>query len=86
MNQTKLESLLESVINNLTGIITSLLAFNYIVVPIWNFEASWLDNIGITLIFTFISMIRSYFWRRFFNKGVHKKVHIFVKQLKLKSK
>ena len=79
MNQSRLESIIEQVLNNLSGIVTSLLTFEYIIAPFYGFDATWWDNIGITIIFTTISIIRGYFWRRFFNNLIHKKVHNYIK-------
>jgi hypothetical protein len=36
------------------------------------------DNLGITAIFTISAIARGYLWRRFFNKGLHKKVHKWI--------
>lgn len=81
MNQTKLESLLESILNVGSGIITALIVWMVIIVPIFRFEVTFVDNILITLTFTFISIIRGYLWRRFFNAGIHKAVHNFVRKV-----
>ena len=79
MNQTKLESLLETCINIASGFIISILVWSFIVAPLWGMDTSIFDNFAITGIFTVSAIIRGYFWRRFFANGIHKKVHQYVK-------
>lgn len=79
MNQTKLESFIESSINIGSGFIISLLLWIFIISPLWDIEVTIFDNFKITGIFTVVSVIRSYYWRRFFNAGIHKTIHKFVK-------
>jgi len=80
MNQTKLESLLETCINIASGFIVSFLLWSFVVAPIWGLTMSTFDNLGIVSIFTVSAVIRSYVWRRFFNAGIHKAIHRWVKQ------
>jgi hypothetical protein len=40
----------------------------WIVVPVWNLPVRPIDNLGITGLFTVVSVIRSYVWRRIFNR------------------
>lgn len=72
MQQSKLESLIESVINQLSGVLISLLWWSVVIVPVFNFDVNFSSNVLITLSFTTISVIRSYLWRRFFNAGLHR--------------
>jgi hypothetical protein len=64
--QTRLMSLVESVANIVVGygvaVITQLLVF-----PLFGLAASLADNLVIGLIFTIVSLARSYALRRFFN-------------------
>ena len=82
MNQSKIESHIEALVNIGSGFILSFLVWLYIVSPLIRVEVlnynSPTDGLYITLIFTITSYIRSYFWRRFFNKGIHKMVHNFI--------
>lgn len=78
MEQTKLESLIESTFNVGSGFIIALLLWAFILVPYWGFKVTMWDNLAITAIFTGVSIIRGYIWRRFFNAGLHKKVHRIV--------
>ena len=64
--QTRLMSLVESVANIVVGfgvaVITQLLVF-----PLFGLAASLSDNLVIGLIFTIVSLARSYALRRLFN-------------------
>ena len=79
MEQSKLESLLETCVNIASGFIISILVWTYLVAPLWGFNTSMYDNFGITLVFTVSAIIRGYVWRRFFNAGIHKSIHNWVK-------
>lgn len=79
MNQTKLESLLETSVNIASGFIVSLLLWSFVVAPLWGLEMSTFDNLGIVSIFTVSAILRGYIWRRFFNAGIHKSIHNSVK-------
>lgn len=78
MKQSRLESLIESVLNTASGFVVAMLIMQFIVTPLWHLPTSSADNLAITLIFTVAAITRSYLWRRFFNAGVHKKVHQLV--------
>jgi len=80
MNQTKLESLLETCINIASGFIVSLLLWTFVVAPLWGLTMSTFDNLAIVSIFTVSAIIRGYVWRRFFNAGIHKAIHQWVTQ------
>ena len=67
MNQTKLASLIEQILNVSSGFIISLIFWVLIIVPLWDLEVTMLDNVSITVCFTVISVVRGYFWRRLFN-------------------
>lgn len=66
MMQTRLMSLIESVANIVVGygvaVLTQLLVF-----PLFGLAASLADNLVIGLIFTIVSLARSYALRRLFN-------------------
>jgi hypothetical protein len=67
MAQSKTSSLVESVLNQISGFLLSLLVWAYVVAPIYNFPVDWGSNFEITAIFAIVSTARSYLWRRFFN-------------------
>jgi len=66
MSQSRKGSAVEACINMLVGIVVSIIA-NAIVFPRFGFHPSLLDNLGITIIYTVISLTRSYCLRRLFN-------------------
>ena len=80
MNQSKLESLLETSVNIVSGFLVSLLLWTYVVAPLWGLKMSTFDNLGIVGIFTVSAIIRGYVWRRFFNAGIHRSIHTSVKK------
>ena len=86
MNQTKLESLLETIINIATGFVISLLLWTFLVAPLWGLQTSTFDNLGIVSIFTVAAIARGYIWRRFFNAGLHKLINQFATNLYIKWK
>lgn len=67
MSQTAKGSLIEQVLNVGSGIITANLTWIFIVEPIYGFNEPFLAVLGINLIFTIVSIIRGFFWRRLFN-------------------
>jgi hypothetical protein len=80
MNQSRIESFVEQCVN---------MFFKFwVAVAVWHFgirpalAAGWLSvdhSIVITIIFTILSLIQGYFWRRVFNGiNLHQKVHTWV--------
>ena len=66
-NQSKKQSLIETITNIAVGYLVSLASL-FIIFPLLGIESSTDKNIVITLYFTVISFIRSYTLRRYFNK------------------
>lgn len=67
MSQSKLASLVEVATNMAVGFIVSVYA-QAVIFPLYGFSTLTIkENVQIVLIFTVISMIRSYLVRRFFN-------------------
>ncbi len=58
--------MLEAVLNTASGMIISFIAAS-IIYPLYGFHPSVAENISIVTIFTVISVLRSYIWRRLFN-------------------
>lgn len=74
MKQSKLESAVEIALNTASGFVLSWACYEYIVIPYMHHmvaEALWA-----TILFTVISLVRSYVWRRFFATDLHKVVHV----------
>lgn len=69
--QSKKASMVEACINISVGIGVAFSA-NMIVLPLYGYNLTTQDNLGITAIFTAISFIRSYSLRRIFNR-IHTK-------------
>ena len=67
MKQTKRKSFFESIIQTLIGLLTSVL-IQFILYPIIGIPVTIFQNIIITLVFFFVSIIRGYLVRRLFNK------------------
>jgi hypothetical protein len=60
---------LEASLNTASGFVVSLLVWQWGVAPMFGLPVSWETNIYITGVFTVVSVVRSYLWRRFFNAG-----------------
>ena len=71
MNQSKLESLAEVGINVIIGWIIGLLTQVFFF-PMIGIEATLSQNFISSIVFTIISIVRSYAIRRWFNAGIHK--------------
>ena len=67
MKQTKRKSLIESVIQTIIGLGTSIL-IQIILYPIMGIPVSLKQNLIITLVFFTVSIVRGYFVRRIFDK------------------
>jgi len=63
----KWNSLLESIIDVGSGFLLAV-AIQIFIFPFFELYPSILDSIGIALIFTVISMIRSWIWRSYFRR------------------
>lgn len=83
MTQTKLESLSEKLCSVGSGFIVALAIWEYVIRPLVKSGVLSIDHsLTITLIFTVVSIVRGYFWRRFFNAGLHKWLRKAVKEYK----
>lgn len=67
MAQSKTGSMVEAILNQVSGFLLSLVVWAYIVAPLYGFPVDWGTNFEITAIFAVVSTLRSYLWRRFFN-------------------
>lgn len=70
--QSVRHSWIEVVANIGTGFVISALLQQYVVAPVWNLQTSAAQNLGITVFFTVVSVLRSFVFRRLFNKIGHK--------------
>jgi len=66
MMQTKLQSLLEAIINVSSGYILAVITA-MVALPIFGLKISLFESMGLSAIFTVVSVARTYCIRRFFN-------------------
>lgn len=71
MNQSRISSFVESLANVFIGLAINLLA-NALILPFIGFHISLSQNLFIGLLYTAISVARSYVLRRFFNAMLHR--------------
>ena len=64
--QTRLGSFIEAVINVSSGYFLAL-GTQLIIFPLFDIEVDFSEQMGIAAIFTVISIIRTYLWRRAFD-------------------
>lgn len=69
--QSRKHSILETLLNTLSGFIISWV-MTLLVMPLFGFMVTAGQGFVITVIYTVVSVIRSYFWRRLFNR-LHKR-------------
>lgn len=67
IGQARAHSLMEAVTGTLFALFISIVLQQFIIAPLFHLRTSVGENIGIVLIFTVVSMVRSYYWRRLFN-------------------
>jgi hypothetical protein len=65
--QSKRHSLFETLSGTAAGFCLSLLVWEFVVKPAWHLDTSFVENLSITMLFTVVSIARSYAVRRFFN-------------------
>lgn len=65
--QSRLSSLVEVSVNTASGFLISLIT-SAIIFPMFGFTPSVGQNVQIVGIFTVVSIVRSYVWRRVFNR------------------
>lgn len=66
MNQSKRESLVEALLNTLIGYIVALM-FWPVVCYLYDITYSHGQNLGVTALFSVVSIVRAYIVRRYFN-------------------
>ena len=68
MKQSKLDSLIESVITVGSGLIVAVI-IQLLIFPLYDIEITLFENIQLATIFTSISIIRIYIIRRYFSRN-----------------
>lgn len=73
MSQSRLHSFIEAWANVLVGFLVGLIS-NIVVLPLFGYKVTLTDAFGMSVVFTVISIVRSYMIRRWFNSfaGVKK--------------
>jgi len=71
MSQTKLGSFIEACVNTAIGFGINFTA-NLLIFPLFGFHISLINNFYMGLLYTLISVVRSYCIRRWFNARLHK--------------
>ena len=71
--QSKLESLSEAVFNTFIGFVIAFIS-QLVFFPIVGIEANLAQNFILTILFTLVSIIRTYIIRRYFNKKSKSKI------------
>lgn len=79
MNQTRLGSLIEACINVLIGFVINMAA-NFVILPLIGFEISLAQNLFIGVLYTVISVARSYAVRRWFNARIRRAAQVLASQ------
>lgn len=72
--QTKLESIIESILNTISAYIISVMTYYYLIPLFTDYSPTFKESNIVVILFTIISIFRNYFWRRFFNKRVSLKL------------
>lgn len=72
--QTKKHSILETIANLATGFCVAWILAQFVIPLFDSKNFSVFDGFVLTTIFTVVSAIRSYTWRRAFNRWAHKKI------------
>ena len=80
MSQSRTGSLIEAFINVLIGFWINYIA-NLLIFPMFGFQISLSDNFIMGLIYTAISIGRSYVIRRWFNARIHKTAMHLAKEI-----
>lgn len=70
MSQTRLQSFIEACINVLIGFAINMLA-NFVILPLIGFAITVGQNLFIGVLYTIVSVARSYAIRRWFNARLH---------------
>lgn len=66
--QTRMWSLCEAVVNIGTGMVVGFSATQFIAVPFLGVEITPWQNVELTILITILSVLRSYVYRRIFNR------------------
>jgi len=66
--QSRRVSLIESCLNVGSGFVVALTVWEVVIEPVFGIDKDFRENLCITAIFTVVSIVRGYLWRRLFNR------------------
>jgi len=69
MKQTRIHSAIEVITNQVLGFAIALATWYVLIIPFFDVHTDFVESVGVTLIFTVVSIIRSYVVRRFFTRA-----------------
>jgi len=75
MKDKRIKSLIEAILNILVGFSIAFIS-NLIILPLFGYNVTIWDSLGMSLIFTIISLIRSYTLRRLFVNWLYENILI----------
>ena len=82
--QSRKESLIEVLLNVTSGLLVAVLTSIYLLPLLWNYTPSVPEAIEGTILFTSISVLRGYIWRRFFNwLGLRRRDDVMLQNLRV---
>lgn len=82
ISQSRLESAIEQAVNTVSGFVIAWLAWQFLVpLLIPGLAPSPGQSAAVIWIFTVLSIVRGYFWRRFFETGIHQTIHQLLRRL-----
>ena len=61
--------------NVASGFILSLVLWQFVVAPAFGYEVTLVTNLQLTTIFTVVSVLRGYVWRRVFERHLNRFLH-----------
>lgn len=71
MNQSRLESFVEAALQTAIGLALNI-ALSPVIYPLFGMHTTIRNYLGVSVAFTFVSVLRGYGVRRFFNAGLHR--------------
>lgn len=80
MNQSRLESLLETIVSTVIGMLVAI-GMQLLVFPLFGFNPPLHDNLAIAGLFTVASILRGYGVRRLFNFGLRRMLQALSRRL-----
>lgn len=82
MEQSKVESGIEVVVDVGSGLLVSWVMQMYFIPLIYpSYQLTGRESLFIVIMFTVLSVLRKFYWRRFFARGFHLIVHKYITRL-----